>query len=129
MGRATRTVRAGEKQLFVEATTGSSVATIPNFGVSRITTTAAETFVLGAPEQGVEKTILVNSPTSAAITVRLSTGTSVTVGSTAATQITFNATADACVKLVGVSSVAWSVASVYPDNVAANSTGTVIGTS
>lgn len=129
MGRTMRSVRSGEKVLRVEATTGSSVATIPNYGVSRITTTAAETFVLGAPDENVEKTLLVNSPTSAAITVRLSTGTSVTVGSTAATQLTFNATADTCVRLIGVSSTSWSVVSVYPDNVAENSTGTVIGTS
>ncbi len=131
MGRQLRTKREGESKLFVGATTATSVASIDSNGVTLFDTTAAKSYVLAPPAEGVRKTLVCNSPTSAAVTVLLCTdgAASVTVGSTASTRITFNATAEAVVDLVGVNATRWAVVSVYPDNVAANATGTVFGTS
>jgi hypothetical protein len=131
MGRQLRTKRAGEIELFTRATTGTTRDTIDNYGVTDISSTAANTYVLAAPETGVRKTLIAQQPTSAAVVVRLTTeaGAAVTVGTTANTRITFNSTVQSVVELVGVNSTRWAVVSVYPDNVAANTTGTVFGTS
>lgn len=131
MGRQLRNARAGEKKLFVAASTGTTKVTIPNYGVSELSSTVANTYVLGKPETGVEKTLICQTPTSAAVVVRLTTDAdvSITLGTTANTRITFNSTRQAVVSLIGVDSTRWAVKSVYPDNVAANTTGTVFGTS
>lgn len=131
MGRQLRSKRAGEVEKFTRATTGTTRDTIDNYGITELDSTVANTYVLAAPVEGVRKTLICQTPTSAALVVRLTTeaGTSVTVGTTANTRITFNSTAQSVVELVGVNSTRWAVVSVYPDNVAENTTGTVFGTS
>ena len=136
MGRQLRSKRAGESVPFVKVVPQTTVAKtsvvhIDNYGVTNLTqtTTGVFTYVLGAPLEGVWKTLVDQSATSEGSIVRGSTGTSVTFGTTAATQITFNSTKQSVVQLLGVNSTRWAVVSVYPDNVAANTTGTVIGTS
>jgi len=128
MSRAPRTERVGEKSLEVSATTGSTAITIPNYGVSELLSTAANTYVLGAPDEGIRKTLYSVTTTSAAVIVRGSTGTTVTFDNQANTQITFNATVDMIVDLLGVSSTRWLVTNVHPDNLAENTTGVVVGT-
>jgi hypothetical protein len=131
MGRQLRSKRGGEVKKFTRATTGTTKHTIDAYGVTEIVSTAAASFVLAPPEEGVEKTPIFQNPTSAAVAVLLSTdgAASVTVGTTAATRITSNSTAAAVVKLVGVNSTRWAVVSIYPPGVAANTTGVVLGTS
>ena len=130
MGRTVRTKRAGEIEKYTRAvTTGSSIETIDATGVTELLSTAANTYTLAPPVEGAHKYLIDQTPTSAAVVVRASTGTGITIGTTAATQVTFNSTAQAVVHLLGVNSTRWAVVSVYPDNVAANTTGTEIGTS
>jgi len=131
MSRQVRTTRGGEGKAFSAATTGTTKATIDNSGITELTSTAANSYVLGAPSAGVRKTLICQTPTSAAVTVLLCTdgAASVTVGTTGNTRVTFNSTVQSVVELIGINSTRWAVSSVYPDNVAANTTGTVFGTS
>jgi hypothetical protein len=130
MGRQERSKRAGEIVKFTRAvSTGSTKEVIDSVGVTELNSTAANTYTLAPPVEGAHKYLVDQTPTSAAVVVRASTGTGVTIGTTAATQITFNSTAQAVVHLLGINSTRWAVVSVYPDNVAANTTGTQIGTS
>lgn len=126
-----RSIRRGESEKLVAATTGASAIGVPNYGVTHIVkSTVAETYVLDAPVTGVEKTILVTgvttASTSVALTVRGSTGTTVKFGGASQTQFTVTATSGAApdiagVTLIGLSSTLWGVAS--------NTTGVVFGTS
>ena len=129
MARQLRTLREGEQSLEVSATTGTTALTIPNYGVTELPSTAANTYVLAPPVEGVRKTLYSVTTTSAAVVVRGSTGTTVNFGNQSATQITFNATVDMCVELLGLSATRWLVVNVNPETAAVNSTGVVIGTS
>jgi hypothetical protein len=135
MGRTSRTIRSGVVEKLVSAgSTGAGTITIPNYGPSRITPTAASTtaevWVLDAPAEGVRKQIMVTGLTTAststiAVTVRGSTGTTVKFGSSA-TQMTVTVTSGAVaaiagVDLVGINSTLWGVVG--------NTTGIAFGTS
>lgn len=110
------------------ASTGSTAVSIPNYGLSHISS-AANTWVLDAPEPGVVKTLFSAAGSSAARVIKLhpvSSGDSITVGPTA-TEIAIHSTAETLVQLIGVSSVKWHVlaASTGGGAAAVNSTGVV----
>ena len=111
MGRTLRTLRSGEAKKFVSGVAGTTAETIPNFGVTSLTanTTTATSYVLGAPAEGVRKTLIVACPAgSAAITVRGSVGTDVKFGGSN-TQVAFTSAATAVADLVGVNSTSWQI--------------------
>ena len=132
MGRTLRTARVGEKELSVDLVAGTTtVATLPSHGHSVISTADGTEFIMAAPEEGVRKSISVLGITTTTVTVvvRGSTAADVTFTKAGATQLTFAATVDMAVDLMGVSSTRWQVMNVYPDNLAENTTGVVVGTS
>lgn len=112
MGRQFRPPRSGEVKKLVTplVSASSTLAVIPNYGITDISTYAAGDYVMDAPVEGVDKTIVWASSSSAAVVVRMSTGTSVKVGHTAATQITFGlTTCDCAARLVGLNSTRWAL--------------------
>lgn len=133
MGRSARTRPINEGRVAVTeslgtATTGSTVVSIPNYGLS-ILAAGSNTYVLDAPEPGVVKTLWTAAGSSGARVVRLhpsSSLDSITVGPTA-TEIAFHSTAETLVQLVGVTSVKWHVLSASTGGGAAtiNTTGLV----
>ena len=131
MGRQLRTLPGSEGEWDVSTgTTGSISATLPNYGVSVIGS-SADTYTLDAPSAGVEKILINASSTSAAKVVQLSTdgAAAVKVGNQGATRITFNSTVAEAVHLVGYNSTQWYVLAAHPQSAAVNSTGIVFGTS
>jgi hypothetical protein len=115
MGRQARTLPRNDgvgksAEYLGTATTGSTVASVPNYGLSKLTT-AANTYVLDSPEAGVQKWLYRGPGSSAATVVKLhpvSSGDSILVGLTN-TEIVFNSTDHTLIGLVGVSSVQWAV--------------------
>jgi hypothetical protein len=130
MGRQLRTLPANEGEKLISGTTSASVVTIPNYGITEITS-AANTWTLAPPTEGCRKVLYSLGISSAARVVQLSTNAAaaVKVGNQAATRITFNATVASVVELVGINSTQWIVISASPETAAVNSTGIVIGTS
>ena len=129
MGRQLRTLPANEGEKIVAGTTSAAVVTIPNYGVTEITS-AANTWTLAPPSEGCRKVLYSLGVSSAARVVQLSTNAAaaVKVGNQAATRITFHATVGMCVELLGINSTQWVLMSVDPP-IAANSSGIAIGTS
>jgi hypothetical protein len=129
MGRQYRTLPSNEGSKLISGTTSASVVTIPNYGVTEISS-AANTWTLAPPVEGCEKVLYALGISSAARVVQLSTNAAaaVKVGNQSATRITFNATVAQCVTLRGINSTQWLLVSADPP-IAANSTGIVIGTS
>jgi hypothetical protein len=107
---------------------------MPNTGVSIITATSAEIYVLMPPVAGCEKTIVFNTySTSALPVVKLCTAgaqsvsllgvsTNLTVMKSAATKSTVAATV---VQLKGISSTQWMITNVWP-TMAGVTTGSTI---
>jgi hypothetical protein len=129
MGRQLRTLPANEGEKIVAGTTSAAVVTIPNYGVTEITS-AANTWTLAPPTEGCRKTLYSLGISSAARVVQLSTNAAaaVKVGNQSATRITFHSTVGMCVELLGINSTQWVLVSVDPP-IAANSSGIAIGTS
>jgi hypothetical protein len=129
MGRQLRTLPANEGEKIVAGTTSASVVTIPNYGVTEITS-AANTWTLAPPTEGCRKTLYSLGISSAARVVQLSTNAAaaVKVGNQSATRITFHSTVGMCVEMLGINSTQWVLVSVDPP-IAANSSGIAIGTS
>jgi hypothetical protein len=129
MGRQLRTLPSNEGEKLIAGTTSASVVTIPNYGVTEITS-GANTWTLAPPTEGCEKTLYALGVSSAARVVQLSTNAAaaVKVGNQAATRITFHSTVGMCVRLLGINSTQWVLVSVDPP-IAANSSGIAIGTS
>jgi hypothetical protein len=130
MGRQYRAPRRGTVNKFVTipAVIGvtSVVVQIPNYGVTDVSTFAAGEYVLDAPEEGVEKTIISVSGTSVARVIRSATDGAVKFGN-ALTSIVYGAsTIDMCITMVGVNSTRWAITSVYP--VAATAAGLTLST-
>lgn len=122
MGRQFRSPRRGSGvsnvQPFTIPTTVDQTISIPNYGVTDLTTYAAGEYTLDAPEFGVRKTFIkaAGATASSGVVIRMSSGktVSVGVGSTAGTQITFNTTAtDTAVVLMGLNSTHWITESMY----------------
>jgi hypothetical protein len=130
MGRQLRTLPSGEVKKIVAGTTSASNVSIPNYGVTEISS-GANTWTLDRPAEGVRKVLYALGISSEARVVQLSTNAAaaVKVGNQAATRITFNATVAMAVELLGINSTQWVVLSVNPETAAVNSTGVVIGTS
>ncbi len=130
MGRQYRNLNSGEVVKIVSATTGAGAPTIPNYGVTEITS-AANTWTLAPPVEGCRKVLYALGVSSAARVVQLSSdgAAAVKVGNQAATRITFNATVAMCVEMIGINSTQWVMISCNPETAAVNSTGVVIGTS
>lgn len=119
MGRQYRSPRRGASATYgvqPMVTSSSAVTTIPNYGITDMSTWTAGEYVMDAPDTGVRKTLFRASSTAAAVIVRGSSGTSVSIGSyatTAATQITFGSSTDMCMTLIGQNSTHWIVESAY----------------
>lgn len=117
-------------------TTGAAVANLENNGVSVISSTAAETYVLQPPVAGCRKTLIALPATSSGVSrvIRMSTNgaTGVCVlgatGSTDATQITLTATAAVVIEMVGLSTAQWKV-TACAEGIPVSSTGVTFGTS
>jgi hypothetical protein len=129
MGRQLRTLPSNEGGKIISGTTSAAVVTIPNYGVTEITS-AANTWTLAPPTEGCRKTLYSLGISSAARVVQLSTNAAaaVKVGNQSATRITFHATVGMCVEMLGINSTQWVLVSVDPP-IAANSSGIAIGTS
>jgi hypothetical protein len=131
MGRQARTLPrndgAGKASEYLgNATTASSFVSVPNYGLSNLTS-AANTYVLDAPEAGVQKWLFRAAGSSAATVVKLhpvSSGDSILVGA-AGTEVAFNSTDHCLVGLVGVSSVRWAIMSATTGATPVNTTGIV----
>jgi hypothetical protein len=104
-------------------TTGGAAIGMPNWGVSLVAATSTEVYVLAPPEAGITKRIIcTSSSTTITPLVRASTAQTITIGGPGAnvqnTMFRFAATrstlAYTVVDLVGLSSVAWAVANVFP---------------
>lgn len=114
-------------------TTGEGTApSMPNSGVSVITATSAEVYVLQPPVTGCQKTLVFNTYSTTALPVvkfctaaaqsisLLGVSTNLTVIKSAATKSTVAATV---VQLIGINSTRWAITNVFPANV---STGTTV---
>lgn len=115
-------------------TTGRSTPDIPNHGVSILTNTSDEQYVMAAPTFGVEKTLVFVKATSAAgPTVWLSTdGGAIKVAgatslNTAQKIVAGASTAYQVVTLLGINSTMWAVRSCFP--VASSAPGPTFATS
>ncbi len=103
----------------VTGTTGGTAISLTNNGVTVLSHSSADTFMLAPPEAGVRKTLICTSSSSVARVVRTTSASgdqTITVGNQTATKITFTtaSTVDAAIVLVGVSSVRWAVESYFP---------------
>lgn len=119
--------RLGPSNLVLTQTTGGTIADIPNTGVSVISSTAAERYVLGPPVAGAVKTLVAMPSNTTTITVELSSvssGDSVVLlhstGVATATEIVFGSTVAATrVDLVGLSTSQWLVTGIFANTTAA----------
>lgn len=115
MGRTSRTRRSNEGYpgyVTTADTASSTVVNIPNYGFTTLTanTTSATTYVLGAPEEGVRKTLVISCPAgSAAVTVRGSVGTDVKFDGATQTQVVGTSAQTAVVDMVGINSTKWQI--------------------
>jgi hypothetical protein len=127
MGRQTRSLPSNEGRKEVGVIVKSSTRiSIPNYGVTHITTeVTAGDWVLDPPVEGCHK-YLYNVIATTGIVVRGSTGTTVKFTDAGATQIKFDGSGEKVVHLIGRNSTKWLVASALS---AAQSTAIVIGTS
>jgi hypothetical protein len=129
MGRQFRAPRRGNSVKFntVQVPASSStVIAIPNYGITDVSTFAAGEYVLDAPEEGVRKTLVNVSGTSAARIIRSATDGAVKFGNALTSIVYGGTTVDTCIVLVGINSTRWCVESVYP--VAATAAGVTLST-
>jgi hypothetical protein len=118
-----RTNQAGAIQVTTGSTGAGAAPSLPNYGVSVISATSSEVFVLQAPIAGVRKTICFagNSTANNAV-VRLSTATGVvsffngtSTGQTIITCAAARSTASCqVVELLGMNSTSWMILNVFP---------------
>jgi hypothetical protein len=119
-----KTKLAAESVSISTGTTGAGTApSMPNYGISVLSATSSEVYVLQAPVQGVRKTICFagNSTANNAV-VRLSTATGVvsffngaTTGLTIMTCAAARSTASCqVVEMVGMNSTSWMILNVFP---------------
>jgi hypothetical protein len=119
-----RTRTGGEVVNITTGSTGAGAApSIPNYGLSVISATSSEVFVLQPPVAGVRKTIAFsgNSTANNAV-VRLSTATGVcsffngaTTGLTIMTCAAARSTASCqVVDMIGMNSTSWMILNVFP---------------
>lgn len=124
-----RHYNASGEAIVGHGTTGAGTANkAPNSGLTVLSHTTSEIIVLEPPIPGIRKTVLFTATTSTALAgvVRGSTAQTVTFsGSTAVGDntalptmfklaVTRSTNTAVCVELVGVTTGAWAIASVYP---------------
>ena len=129
MGRQYRSPRRGETKLFNSpaVVTSSSIAiAIPNYGVTNMSTWTDGDYVLDAPVQGVEKTLVSVSSSSVARIVRTSTGDTVSIGNGNRSIVFGQTTIGVAITMLGMSSTLWAVKSAYP--IAATAAGLTLST-
>lgn len=123
MARTFRSNREGEVELRRTVTRASStVATIPNYGTSLLTTGPGTDYVLAPPAEGVIKTLLMNQATTGVLVRACPAGTTgITFNATGGDAvIEFDATGNKSVGLVGLNSTAWAVLYRHPATTAIN---------
>lgn len=118
----TKTV--GEIVPISSGTTGAGTApSMPNYGLSVLSATSSEVFVLEAPVRGIRKTIaFAGNSTANNPVVRLSTATGAvsffngaTTGLTILTCAAARSTASCqVVELVGINTTSWMITNVFP---------------
>jgi hypothetical protein len=118
-----RTNQAGAIQVTTGSTGAGAAPSLPNHGVSVISATSSEVFVLQPPIAGVRKTLCFagNSTANNAV-VRLSTATGVisffngtSTGQTIITCAAARSTASCqVVEMIGVNSTSWMILNVFP---------------
>lgn len=116
-----RNTRAGQVIQPVGSTGAGTAPSMPNNGVSVITATSSEVYVLEPPVAGCQKTIIITSlTTTVAPVVRFSTASGVVslAGSTGNTILTAAAirstTIATCIQLLGLNATSWALTSVCP---------------
>jgi hypothetical protein len=132
MGRQLRSLRRGATVSLVPArSTGTAVVHVPNYGVTYITNSTAESYVLDAPEEGIEKTFLFSAAASSAVVIRGNTAGAQTVSFNTTggnTIITVAGTMDRCIELVGINATQWFIKHTRPSTITANSSFVVAST-
>lgn len=117
----------GPEMSFTAQTTGGGTVDIANSGVTLITSTAAERYVLAPPVPGCQKTLVFMPSNTTTITVELSSvssGDTITLlhstGVATAVEITPASTVGATrVDLLGVTTAQWLVTGMYNNTTAA----------
>jgi hypothetical protein len=108
--------RTGTNLMFTSQTTGGATVDIANTGVTVITSTAAERYVLAPPVAGAQKTLVFTcaAGTTGSRTVELSSASSGdtitlmhTTGSVTATEILWDSTNSGRVELLGLNTTQW----------------------
>lgn len=123
MGRQFKTPPSNEGQVAVGVLTrgSSTVATIPNYGVTLLTTDLGTDFVLAPPVAGCRKTLIMNQATTGVfVRANVAGSTGIIFGSTGPTVFEFDAAGDKSVELVGINSTQWHVLSIRPATTAIN---------
>lgn len=123
MGRQQRTLPSNEGYLKTNVLTrgSSTVATIPNYGVTVLTTDLGTDFVLAPPVEGCRKTLIMNQATTGVLVrCNVAGSTGVIFGSTGPTVIEFDAAGDKSVELLGINSTQWHIISIRPVSTAIN---------
>jgi hypothetical protein len=120
----TKTRLAAESVSISTGTTGAGTApSMPNHGISVISATSSEVFVLQPPVAGIRKTIcFAGNSTATNAVVRLSTGTGVvsffngaTTGLTIMTCAAARSTVSCqVVDMVGMNTTSWMILNVFP---------------
>jgi hypothetical protein len=118
MGRQFRAPRRGNLNKFVTPApvigVTSLVIQVPNYGVTDVSTWAAGEYILDAPEEGVEKTIISVSGTSVARIIRTATDASVKLANGLTSLVFGQTTVDVSITMVGVNSTRWCITSAAP---------------
>jgi hypothetical protein len=121
MGRQLRSLRRAEKDSLIPArSTGAGVVHVTNYGVTYITNSSAESYVLDAPEEGVRKMLLLSAGASSAAVIRGNTSgaQSVSFNTTGGNTImTVAGTIDRCIELIGINATQWFITNVRPSTI------------
>jgi hypothetical protein len=117
MGRQFKTPPSNDGHPLVGPLTrgSSTVATIPNYGITVLTTDLGTDFVLAPPVAGCRKTLVMNQATTGVLVrANVAGSTGIIFGSTGPTVIEFDAAGDKSVDLVGINTTQWHITSVRP---------------
>ena len=131
-----RTKQSGDVATAVSSgsTGAGGTSLIPNYGITQISATSAEVYVLAPPIAGVEKTLIFHTYSTTALPIvklctdgaqtvsLLGSSTNLTVLKSAATKSTVSATV---VQLKGLNSTSWIMMNVWP-TMAGVTTGSTI---
>lgn len=127
MGRQYRTLPqgAGQKLQTPRGSTGGTIQHITNYGMTYITNSTAEVYVLDAPAEGVSKIIMLSAGASSAAVIRANTVGAQTVSFNTTggnTILTVAGTIDRCIELIGINSTQWFIRHTRPSTITVAST-------